>query len=71
MRYYVVDCELGTEKMRFMVKAPSKAAARKHVTDKVTEASVALPDDLVDWVRDGRPVQIAQEDPKATDEAAE
>ena len=61
MRYYVVDCELGTEKMRYMVKAPSKAAARKFVTDKVTEASIADQDALVDWIRAGMPVSEATE----------
>ena len=61
MRYYIVDCELGTEKFQFMVKAKSKADARRHVTDKVTEASLAARDDLVAWVAAGRQIEQAQE----------
>jgi hypothetical protein len=57
MRYYIVDCELNVEKFRFMVKAGSKAAARKWVTDKVTEASIASQDDLVNWLRSGMSIE--------------
>jgi hypothetical protein len=69
MRYYIVDCELGIEKFRFMVKAQSKAAARKWVTDKVTEASVASQDDLVNWLRSG--MSIEETEAEMTAEAAQ
>jgi len=71
MRYYVVDCELGSERLQFMVKAKSKADARRHVTDKVTEASLAAQDDLVAWVAAGRPIEQAQEAAAEVSEAGE
>jgi hypothetical protein len=68
MRYYVVDCELGVEKFRFMVRARSKAEARRHVTDKIAEATIASQDELVAWVAGGSPVETANDGLQRQDE---